>query len=101
MIRQVTVRNFKCFREQKFDLAGSVVLAGPNNAGKSTLLQAIVAWRSGLDRWRASAGAAARPNVREWPSRAPISRRCRCGRATCFGRAGKSPGRKAWPTRAG
>ena len=53
MIRQVTVRNFKCFREQKFDLAGSVVLAGPNNAGKSTLLQAIVAWRLGLDRWLA------------------------------------------------
>ena len=43
MIQQVTVRNFKCFREQKFDLTGSVVLAGPNNAGKSTLLQAIVA----------------------------------------------------------
>ena len=53
MIRQVTVRNFKCFKEQKFDLTGSVVLAGPNNAGKSTLLQAIVAWRLGLDRWLA------------------------------------------------
>ena len=53
MIQQVTVRNFKCFREQKFDLTGSVVLAGPNNAGKSTLLQAIVAWRLGLDRWLA------------------------------------------------
>lgn len=53
MIQQVTVRNFKCFSEQKFDLTGSVVLAGPNNAGKSTLLQAIVAWRLGLDRWQA------------------------------------------------
>lgn len=66
MIRQVTVRNFKCFREQKFDLAGSVVLAGPNNAGKSTLLQAIVAWRLGLDRWlaqRRGGGAAKRSGV--------------------------------------
>ena len=51
MIRCVTIRNFKRFREQTFDLADSVVLAGPNNAGKSTLLQAIATWRIGLDRW--------------------------------------------------
>lgn len=66
MIQQVTVRNFKRFREQKFDLAGSVVLAGPNNAGKSTLLQAIVAWRLGLDRWlaqRQGGGAVKRAGV--------------------------------------
>ena len=51
MIRRLTLRNFKRFREQSFDLADSVVLAGPNNAGKSTLLQAIAAWKLGLDRW--------------------------------------------------
>ena len=38
MIRRVTIRNFKRFHEQVFDLQESVVLAGPNNAGKSTLL---------------------------------------------------------------
>ncbi len=53
MIRRVTIRNFKRFREQTFDLADSVVLAGPNNAGKSTLLQAIATWRLALDRWTA------------------------------------------------
>lgn len=42
MMRRVTIRNFKRFAEQQFELADSVVLAGPNNAGKSTLLQAIV-----------------------------------------------------------
>ena len=51
MIQRVTLRNFKRFEEQVFDLADSVVLAGPNNAGKSTLLQAIATWKFGLDRW--------------------------------------------------
>lgn len=51
MIRRVTVRNFKQFEEQVFDLSDTVVLVGPNNSGKSTLLQAIATWRFGLDRW--------------------------------------------------
>lgn len=53
MLRKVTVRNFKSFREQSFDLGDSVVLAGPNNAGKTTLLQAVSAWKFALDRWLA------------------------------------------------
>lgn len=51
MIRRVTIRNFKRFREQVFELADSMILAGPNNAGKSTLLHAIATWKFGLDRW--------------------------------------------------
>ena len=51
MIRRVTIKNFKRFKEQTFDLADSVVLAGPNNAGKSTLLQSIATWKYCLDRW--------------------------------------------------
>ena len=51
MIRRVTIRHFKRFEEQVFDLADSVVLAGSNNSGKSTLLQAISTWKFGLDRW--------------------------------------------------
>ena len=53
MIRRVTVRNFKRFEEQVFDLSDSVVLAGANDCGKTTLLQAISTWRFGLDRWLA------------------------------------------------
>lgn len=34
-----------------FDLEDSLVLAGPNNTGKSTLLQGIATWKLGLDRW--------------------------------------------------
>ena len=51
MIRRVTIKNFKRFPEHRFELADSVVLAGPNNSGKSTLLQAIATWKLGLDRW--------------------------------------------------
>jgi len=53
MLKRVTIKNFKRFAAESFDLADAVVLAGPNNSGKSTLLQAIVAWKFGLDRWLA------------------------------------------------
>ncbi len=51
MIKRVVLRNFKRFVDQAFELPDSVILAGPNNAGKSTLLQAIATWKLGLDRW--------------------------------------------------
>lgn len=64
MIERVTIRKFKKFAEQTFEVADSVVLAGPNNSGKSTLLQAIVAWKFGLDRWVAERKGAGRPMQR-------------------------------------
>ncbi len=51
-INKVTIRNFKCFKEETFDLDGNVVVAGPNNSGKTTLLQAIATWSLALNRWR-------------------------------------------------
>ena len=51
MIRRVVIRNFKLFRDLAFELEDSLVLAGPNNSGKTTLLQALVAWKFGLERW--------------------------------------------------
>lgn len=52
MIRRVVIRRFKRFDEVTFDLPGHVVLAGPNNTGKTTLLQAIAAWGLALERWK-------------------------------------------------
>lgn len=52
MIERVTIRRFKKFQEVTFNLPGHVVLAGPNNAGKSTVLQAIAAWDFALTRWK-------------------------------------------------
>jgi len=51
MIRQVVIKGFKRFGEVTFDLPGHVVIAGPNNTGKTTLLQAIAAFALALGFW--------------------------------------------------
>lgn len=52
MIRTVRIRGFKRFDEVEFRLPGHLVLAGPNNTGKTTVLQAIASWSLALQRWR-------------------------------------------------
>ncbi len=52
MIREVVLRRFKRFEEQRFPLSGNVVLAGQNNSGKTTVLQAISAWSLAFQQWR-------------------------------------------------
>lgn len=52
MIRLVTLKDFKRFGKVEFTIPGHVVLAGPNNTGKTTLLQAIAAWEFGFRKWR-------------------------------------------------
>jgi hypothetical protein len=53
MIRSVTIRRFKRFEEITFNLNGRhVVLAGPNNMGKTTILQAVSAWTLGFKKWK-------------------------------------------------
>lgn len=44
MIRRVVVSRFKRFRLLEFDLEERALIAGPNNSGKSTLLQALAIW---------------------------------------------------------
>jgi len=52
MIRRLTIRRFKRFRDETFEFPGHVVFAGPNNCGKTTVLQAIAAWGLALNRWK-------------------------------------------------
>jgi hypothetical protein len=52
VIRRITLRRFKRFADAEFILPGHVVLAGPNNTGKTTVLQAVAAWGLALDRWK-------------------------------------------------
>ena len=53
MIQAVRIRGFKRLgTEVEFHLPGHVVLAGPNNTGKTTVLQAIASWSLALQRWR-------------------------------------------------
>ena len=40
------------FLDTEFRLPGHVVLAGPNNTGKTTVVQAIASWALALQRWR-------------------------------------------------
>lgn len=71
MIDKVKITNFKRFEEVKFDLQGRhVILAGPNNTGKTTVLQAIAAWGFGLNRWKELNDF----NQRHGWSKAPITR---------------------------
>lgn len=52
MIRRVILRRFKRFNDVTFEIPGHIVLAGPNNTGKTTLLQAIASWCFSLETWR-------------------------------------------------
>lgn len=52
MINRVVVRNFKKFDSADFKTKDHLVIAGPNNSGKTTLLQAIAAWSEIASMWR-------------------------------------------------
>lgn len=66
MIRRVTLKGFKRFGDADFAIPAHVVLAGPNNTGKTTLLQAIAAWELGLRRWQELNNFNSRRNGYSW-----------------------------------
>lgn len=51
MLTKLTVRNFKRFGTVEVDLGSPVVFIGPNNSGKTSVMQALVLWDIGLKRW--------------------------------------------------
>lgn len=67
MLTKLTIRNFKLFEDIELELGDRVVLIGPNNAGKSSALQALALWDAGVKRWSEKRGAgnvpAQRPGV--------------------------------------
>lgn len=64
MLTRLAVRNFKLFGEIELDLGRQVVLIGPNNAGKTTALQALALWDIGCKRWLEKRGAGSVPEKR-------------------------------------
>jgi ABC-type cobalamin transport system ATPase subunit len=64
MLTHLTVRNFKRFGEVEIELGNPVVLIGPNNSGKTTVLQALALWDIGLGRWVEKRSGKATPEKR-------------------------------------
>lgn len=50
MLTKLCIRNFKLFKDVEIKLDGRVVLVGPNNSGKTSVLQAIELWSLGVRR---------------------------------------------------
>ena len=96
MIRRVRVQGFKRFADVTFEVPGHVVVAGPNNCGKTTLLQAVASWAYGLQAWRNNNDLQLHNKAyarRRSPVRIFIPSQCEVW--TCFGRSASSKGRSS------
>jgi energy-coupling factor transporter ATP-binding protein EcfA2 len=51
MITKIELQNFKNFEDISLDLSQVTVLVGPNNSGKTTILQALTLWDMALRKW--------------------------------------------------
>ncbi len=51
MLTGLSIRNFKRLSEADLKLADPMLLAGPNNSGKTSILQALALWHTGLRAW--------------------------------------------------
>jgi Fe-S cluster assembly ATPase SufC len=49
MITKLTIRNFKSIKEESYSFTNFDLLVGPNNSGKSTILQALAIWQFCVD----------------------------------------------------
>jgi ABC-type taurine transport system ATPase subunit len=64
MLTKLTIRNFKLFENVEIELGERVVLIGPNNAGKTSALQALALWDVGAKRWLEKRGGGPVPEKR-------------------------------------
>lgn len=70
MITKITTHYFKRFETQEFSLEPLTLLAGPNNSGKSTLLQAAMVWNLGLQKWWEKKGPGSGSKAKDRPGAA-------------------------------
>ena len=74
MITKVIVHYLKRFESQEFVLSNHIILAGPNNSGKTTLLQAIMLWNTAMRLWMEKRGPSTGSKAKERTG-VPISRK--------------------------
>ncbi|MDE2718045.1 MAG: AAA family ATPase, partial [Chloroflexota bacterium] len=68
MIKRVVIRNLKRFKELDCTLADHLVIVGPNNCGKTTLLQAVSFWSEIASHWAQYNSDLARDEDGNYPS---------------------------------
>lgn len=68
MVNRVVVKNFKKFESLDFQIKDRLVIAGPNNSGKTTLLQAVATWSEIASIWRRYNSDRSRENDGNYPS---------------------------------
>jgi energy-coupling factor transporter ATP-binding protein EcfA2 len=51
MLTKLTMKNFKRFKKVEIELGNPVVFIGPNNSGKTSVLQALALWDIGIKKW--------------------------------------------------
>ena len=64
MLTRLTIRNFKRFDEVEIELGSPVVFIGPNNSGKTSAMQALALWDTGLKRWNEKRSGKSTPEKR-------------------------------------
>lgn len=65
MLTRIKINNFKRFESADVELGNPVVFIGPNNSGKTSVLQALALWDIGLRRWNEKRKGKDRPKKRE------------------------------------
>ena len=64
VLTRLTIRNFKRFGEVEIELGSPVVFIGPNNSGKTSAMQALALWDTGLRRWNEKRSGRSAPEKR-------------------------------------
>lgn len=64
MLTQIAIRNFKLFEDVTIELGTPVVFIGPNNSGKTSVIQALALWDTGLKQWNAKRSGKTTPKKR-------------------------------------
>ena len=52
MLTKLTIGNFKGLADVEIELGSPVVFVGPNNSGKTSAMQALAFWDTGVKRWK-------------------------------------------------